>query len=105
MSARVTYTLKHALYREHEEADGSIREEEIRAAGSELFIRRLRGVDIDKIDLDGDQVAMAFELIARLTRLPVDQVKLLDLEDFACLGEVMEGFLPVGLLEKLSKKS
>ena len=97
MSARVTYVLKHDIAQTVKEPNGDLREDVIRAAGSEIYVRRTKGKDITEIRKVADEVAQSYMMISRHTGLSVEDVGDMDVEDIAGVSEVLESFMPDGL--------
>ena len=92
MSARPSYTLKYEISRQIKEANGDIREELIRAAGTTLELRRSRGKHIMAVRKITDDVEQGYYLISMATGLTMDEVGEMDLYDIGKLGEVIKNF-------------
>ena len=86
-------TLKHPITTTFRSSAGE-REETV----TEVTVRRPKAKDLRVVDAATGEVAQAIALMAQLTTLTVAQIDDLDVEDFAALGKVIEGFMPPGLL-------
>lgn len=90
MSEPVRYTLKHPVTLIFRGPEGE-REEQL----TELTLNRLKGKALR--GLPANEAEQALHLIGKSAGLTPMEVDLIDLEDIADLGEVIEGFMPPGL--------
>lgn len=92
MSARPSYTLKYDISRRVKEADGNIREEMIRPAGTTLELRRSKGKHILAVRKITDDVEQGYYLISEATGLTIDEVGEMDTYDIGKIGGVIKNF-------------
>ena len=91
-----THTLIHPIVIETRDGD-QVREEERRAAGFCVVMRRPKAKDLKVIDqYDGRDVEGTIALIARLSTLDDLEVDNLDAEDFEALGNLLDKAKPSG---------
>jgi hypothetical protein len=92
-SEPTVYQLKFPIEQQQRVAGGQVNV----VAVDTVEIRRLNGADIDFLEQNAGRPGTSMKLIARVTGLNSTLVALLDVEDVAEIGQVIEGFLPPSL--------
>ena len=94
-----SYILKRHIVRRTQTTSGEIREEVLRAAGTEITLREAEAADLMILDkFDGAQVAGTIAMITALSDLDGEKASKLKAVDFAALGELLADVMDVGPL-------
>lgn len=91
MAAPTTYTLKFNIEREVKRGD-QVEVEVIRAAGTSVALKRLKGRDAQAANKLPDDVEKSYYMLSKLSGLTVDEVGHMDLADIRELSELLENF-------------
>ncbi len=95
--AEVTgYTLKYDIARELKQADGAIREEVLRPAGTTLPLRRAKGKHVKAANKIADDVEKGFYMMSVVTGLSMAEIEEMDTADLNELGALMSDFFEGG---------
>ena len=91
------YRLKRPIIRRTKDRNGDVQEEELQPRGLPVPLRRAQANDLEFAERKSkNDVQMTMFMLVRLSPLDLEEVGLLDMEDFAALGELSMGSLPSG---------
>ncbi len=96
MADQPSYTLKYDISRQIKDADGTVRDDLIRPAGTSLPLTRPKGKVIKAANKIADDVEKSFFMISRVTGLSIADVDEMDMADINGIGDMLESFTEDG---------